>query len=222
MKKRIGVILSGCGVFDGSEVHEAVLTLLCLDRAGAEYECFAPDKPQAAVINHLTRQPVAGPSRNVLEESARIARGRVRDLASAKGSEPDGWVLPGGFGAARNLCDFAEKGAAATADPQTARVLREAHAAGRPIGLLCIAPAIAAVVFGGTIHPTLTIGRDPQTASALEKMGARHLGCAVTELAVDHQHRIVSSPAYMEGKSISEVFDGIQRLVETVLELARR
>src|SRR5512140_2033434 len=143
-KPRIGVILSGCGVYDGAEIHETVLTLLALDRAGAEAVCLAPDIPQFHVVNHLTGQAAAGESRNVLVESARIARGAVRDVAGAKASEFDALVLPGGFGAAKNLSTFASKGDSCEVDPGVARLVREVHALGKPVGAMCIAPVLLA------------------------------------------------------------------------------
>src|SRR5512133_2943461 len=158
--KKIGVILSGCGVNDGSEIHEAVITLLAIDRAGAEAICMAPDIEQMQVVNHLTGTPVAGEKRNVLVESARIARGKIRNLKEVKGNEIDALILPGGFGAAKNLCDFALKGAACAVNPEVERLLREVHQAGKPIGALCIAPALVARILGKE-QPTVTIGTDP-------------------------------------------------------------
>jgi enhancing lycopene biosynthesis protein 2 len=215
----IGIILSGCGVFDGSEVHEAVITLLALDLAGATYQCMAPNK-QFDVIDHVTKKPT-GEKRGVLTEAARIARGNIVDLAGVKGSQFDGFVLPGGFGAAKNLCDFASAGAAATPDAQVKRVLTEAHAAGKPIGFICIAPAVAAAVFGKSLHPTLTIGKDAGTAQALEKMGAKHAGCAVDAFTIDAANKIISTPAYMDAKSIKEAHAGISRLVTELVKMSK-
>jgi enhancing lycopene biosynthesis protein 2 len=216
---RIGVILSGCGVFDGSEIHEAVITLLCLDLHGAAYQCLAPDRP-LQTINHLTKQPGGGEKRNVLVEAARIARGEILDLARVKGADYDGFVLPGGFGAAKNLCTFAMDGAKCSADPQVARVLTEAHAVGRPIGFICIAPAVAAKVFGAALHPTLTIGHEAATAAGLEQLGATHQPCAVGDFILDAKNRILSTPAYMEAKSIKDVYEGVNKLVRKLVEMA--
>ena len=214
---KVGVILSGCGVFDGSEIHEAVITLLCLSQRGAEYECLAPDKTMPAV-NHLTKKPEASP-RNVLVESARIARGNVRSLGGVTGGDFDGFVLPGGFGAAKNLCTFASHGAKCEVDPEVSRVLTEAHQAGKPLGFACIAPAVAAKVFGGE-SPKLTIGHDAETAAGLEALGAQHVSCDVKDVVVDEAHRIVSTPAYMEAKNLTELYVGIDKLVAQVLEWA--
>jgi enhancing lycopene biosynthesis protein 2 len=219
MPKKVAVILSGCGKQDGAEIHESVLTLLALDRAGATYEVLAPDKPQRQVVNHATGQEVKQ-TRNVLVEAARIARGAVKDIARAKGSDYDAVILPGGYGAALNLSDFALRGAECTVDEHVARFLREAHQAGRPIGAICIAPAVVARVFGPDLHPTLTIGSDTATAAALEKMGARHEVRRVDQIAVDEKNKIVTTPAYMLAQRISEVATGIERLVEAVLRLA--
>ncbi len=214
---KVGVILSGCGVFDGSEVHEAVLMLLSLSQRGAEYECMAPDKP-ADTVNHLTQQSEGEP-RNVLAESARIARGKIVRLADVNAADYDAFVLPGGFGAAKSLCTFAAAGPDCEADPDVARVLTEAHRAGKPLGFACIAPAVAARVFGGE-SPKLTIGHDAETAAGLEAMGARHVTCDVKDIVVDETHRIVSTPAYMEAKNLTDLYLGIDKLVAQVLEWA--
>ena len=217
--KKIGVVLSGCGVFDGSEIHEAVLTLLALDRAGAAALCMAPDIEQHHVVNHLTGKESNGETRHVLAESARIARGKIRDIATVKASEVDGLIFPGGFGAAKNLCDYAFKGTDCTVNSDVARLAREVHAAGKPIGVICIAPVLAAKMFG-TEHPQLTIGNDQDVAKGVEKLGVIHVACTATEFVVDRERKIVSTPAYMLGQSIGEVASGIDNLVRILLELA--
>jgi enhancing lycopene biosynthesis protein 2 len=219
MAKKIGVVLSGCGVYDGAEIHESVLTLLALDRRGAEAVVCAPDAPQMHVVDHRSGQVEAGASRNVLAESARIARGAIRDVAQVKAGEIDGLILPGGFGAAKNLCDFAVKGASCAVHPEVARLVREVHAQGKPVGAVCIAPALVAKVLGAE-KPRLTIGTDEATAQGLEAMGATHVACAVTEVAVDRERKLVSTPAYMLGKRISEVADGIDKAVGALLAMA--
>jgi len=219
--KKIGVLLSGCGVYDGAEIHEAVLTLLAIDRLGAEAVCVAPDVEQHHVIDHHTGNPVEGEKRNVLTESARIARGKIRDVASVGAGELDALILPGGFGAAKNLSDFAFKGAEAKALPSVVKLVRDLHAQRKPIGFVCIAPAVAAAIFQGTdVHPRLTIGCDAEAAGAMEKMGATHVNHEVAEIEVDADHRIVSTPAYMLAGRISEAAAGIERLVATVVEMA--
>jgi enhancing lycopene biosynthesis protein 2 len=219
--KKIGVLLSGCGVFDGTEIHEAVITLLAIDRLGAEAVCIAPDVDQRHVVDHVTGDVAGGERRNVLVESARIARGNVRDLASVVAADLDALVLPGGFGAAKNLSDFADAGADARVLPDVVRLAREVHASHKPLGFLCIAPAIAAAIFRGTpVAPRLTIGNDRETASAIEKMGAKHVDRSVGSIELDEANRIVSTPAYMLAGRISEAALGIERLVAKVIELA--
>jgi enhancing lycopene biosynthesis protein 2 len=217
MKKKVGVLLSGCGVYDGSEIHEAVLTLLFLDRAGAEIVCMAPDMDQPDVINHLDMQPMAE-KRNVLVESARIARGNIRDLAKVKASDIDALILPGGFGAAKNLSDFAFKGPQATVHPEVKRLLVEMHSASKPIGAICIAPATLACALGSK-HPEVTIGNDAGTAAGIETMGGKHQVCSVDNIHVDTKNRIVSTPAYMLGPSIRDVAVGIEKLVNQVVSM---
>jgi enhancing lycopene biosynthesis protein 2 len=217
MKKKIGVVLSGCGVYDGSEIHEAVLTLLSIDRNGAEAVFMAPDM-ELAEVDHLAGQPT-GARRNVLVESARIARGKIRNIAGVKASELDAIVFPGGFGAAKNLCDFAQKGADASIQPDVARLLKEMAVAGKPIGAICIAPALIAAALGKEYAPELTIGNDEGTAAAINATGSKHLNCPVREFVIDSKNRIVSTPAYMLAGCISEAADGIEKTVKAVLDL---
>jgi len=217
---RVGVILSGCGVFDGSEIHEAVLTLLALDRAGAKVECLAPNKDQYHVIDHVTKQPT-GEKRNVLVESARIARGRIRDVAEAKAEEFDAIILPGGFGAAKNLSDYAQKGDKCEIDPGVKKLLQDMRKYGKPIGAICISPVLLARAFGGNGSPKVTIGKHPETANHIEAMGAEHISCPVDDFVVDNDNKIVTTPAYMLAESISETATGIEKLVNEVLRLIK-
>lgn len=219
---KIGVILSGCGVMDGSEIHEAVSAMIHLDQAGAAYQCMAPDKPQRDVVNHLAGKPEAGATRNVLVEAARIARGKIVDLATVKGTDYDGFILPGGFGAAKNLCDFAVAGDACRVDEQVARVLREAHAARKVIGLICISPVIGAALFGKSHQAKVTVGAAGQASEAVTAMGGRHEVCPVDQFIVDEKNRIITTPAYMYNASISQVFGGIGKMVARLLEMAGR
>ncbi|MEI7728016.1 MAG: isoprenoid biosynthesis glyoxalase ElbB [Verrucomicrobiota bacterium] len=217
--KKVAVILSGCGVFDGAEIHESVLTLLALDRANAQVICAAPDIPQHHVINHFTQQPVPGETRNVLVESARIARGNIIPLSRLQVSEVDAVIIPGGFGAAKNLCNFALAGEKFVVQEQVAAVLQAAHKAGKPIGFACIAPAIAARLFGAE-QVEFTIGTDEGTARALQTAGGKHVSCKVFNVVVDRRLKIVTTPAYMLAARITEAEAGINKLVQAVLELA--
>jgi enhancing lycopene biosynthesis protein 2 len=219
MGKRIGVVLSGCGVYDGAEIHESVITLLAIDRLGAEAVICAPDRPQLHVINHLNGEVEDDTTRNVLVESARIARGSIRDVTAVKADELDALILPGGFGAAKNLCDFAVRGADCEVDPGVAALVRAVHEQGKPVAAVCIAPALIARVLGDE-RPELTIGTDAETAGALEQMGATHIACPVTELVVDHDRKLISSPAYMLAGSISEAAEGIEKTVAALIEMA--
>ena len=215
---RIGVLLSGCGVYDGSEIHEAVITLLALDRANSEAICMAPDIDQFDVVNHLTGKP-SSEKRNVLIESARIARGNIKDIKTVTADDIDGLIIPGGFGAAKNLSNFAVKGTDARVNDQTGRLLNEMIAAGKPVGAICIAPATVARAIAA-VQPEVTIGNDTGTAAAIEAMGAVHKVCTVDMIHVDEAHKIVTTPAYMLGPGIKEVAAGIEKLVAKVLELA--
>lgn len=219
MGKKVAVILSGCGFMDGAEIHEAVFTLLALDNAGAQVVCCAPAGNQAHVVDHLTGKPT-DESRSILAESARIARGKVTDLAQIKAADFDAVFMPGGYGAAKNLCSYAFDGAEAKPHVEVARVLREFHAAAKPIGAVCIAPAVVASVFRGSgVKPVLTIGTDDASAGHIADMGSEHVSCQVKDFIVDKTNKIVSSPAYMLGKGPAEVYVGIEKAVRAVLEL---
>jgi enhancing lycopene biosynthesis protein 2 len=215
---KVAVVLSGCGVYDGAEINEAVLTLLSLEQQGASYQCFAPDIEQLHVINHLTGETAEGETRNVMVEAARIARGNVLDLAGARADDYDAMVVPGGFGAAKNLCNFAVAGADMEVQEDFLRVAREFHQAGKPIGLICIAPVMAAAICGeGT---RCTIGNDPDTAAAIKAMGGEHLECPVDEARVDRERKMVTTPAYMLAGSVAEAYAGIRDCVKELLALA--
>lgn len=218
--KKIGVILSGCGRFDGAEIHESVITLLALDRGGAQAVCFAPDVDQMHVVDHLSGEPTEE-TRNVLVESARIARGAISAVATARAEDLDGLILPGGFGAAKNLCDFASAGSDAKPNPEVARIVVEMMRASKPVAAICIAPAlIAAICRDAGIECSLTIGTDEETAGAVRAMGAEHLDCPATEFRVDEANKLITSPAYMLAGSIGEAAEGIERTVAELLRLA--
>ena len=218
-QKKVAVILSGCGVYDGAEIHESVITLLRLDQRGAKVQCFAPNIAQLHVINHLTGEEMPE-SRNVLVESARIARGEIKDIREAKVEDFDALIVPGGFGAAKNLSNFATDGTACTVQADVLALAEAFAEAGKPIGLMCISPAIAAKIYGPGV--TCTIGKDEATAAAVTKMGAIHEECEVTEIVEDKARKLVSTPAYMLAKSISEAAAGINKMVDRVLELTQK
>ena len=215
--KKVGVLLSGCGVYDGSEIHEAVLTLLFLDQQGVESLCMAPDIPQAHVINHLTQEELKE-TRNVLVESARIARGEIKNLRNIKSNDLDALIIPGGFGAVKNLSEFAFKGPGGSVNPDVKRLLDDMLSDGKPIGALCIAPATVGMVLKDQ-SPTLTVGTHEETIQALESMGVKHKICMVNEIAFDEKNRIVTTPAYMIGPGIKDVAEGIEKLVEKIVSM---
>lgn len=216
--KKIGVILCGAGVYDGSEIHEAVITLLAIARAGAQAVCFAPDKPQADVINHLTGESLHE-SRNCLIEAARIARGQIRDLRTAQADELDALIVPGGFGAAKNLSNFAKAGAECRIEPGLLSLALACHQAGKPLGFICIAPTMLPHILGKPVR--LTIGTDVDTAEVIEEMGGEHVPCPVDDIVVDEDLKVVTTPAYMLAQRIDEAAAGIEKLVARVLVLCR-
>ncbi len=215
---KIGVCLSGCGVNDGAEIHESVITALTLDRAGAEIIYTAPDVVQTKVVNHLTGEEI-NETRNVLVESARIARGDITDLAQLTSDDMDALLFPGGFGAALNLCDFALKGADCHIHPEVKRIIQEMLAAQKPLGFICIAPALfARAVKNADMTAKITIGNDQATADQIEKLGSQHEICSVDDCIVDEENKIVSPPAYMLAGNISEAASGIEKLVHQIMK----
>lgn len=211
--KQIAVVLSGCGVYDGAEIHESVLTLLALDQQGAVYQCFAPDIQQHHVINHLSGEET-GEQRNVLIESARIARGAVRPLTDFSADEFDAIIFPGGFGAAKNLCSFAFEGVDCTVEPSVTKAVQAMHEQGKPIAALCISPALMSKILPGA---RVTIGQDQATAEAIEAMGCSHVRSGHGEVVVDEALNLITSPCYMLDASISQIAEGAANTVKTVL-----
>ena len=218
MSKKVAIILSGCGVFDGAEINETVLTALSLDQHGVKVEFFAPDINQASVINHQTGKEM-DEERNVLIESGRITRGKTRDVSELKAEDFDAVILPGGFGVASNLSDLSSKGTQSTVEETTLQAILQFKEAKKPVGLICISPALSAKIFGAGVR--CTIGTDVDTAELVRQMGAVHEDTAVDGIVVDEEHRLVTTPAYMLTESLSEAFVGINKLVEQVLVMAK-
>jgi enhancing lycopene biosynthesis protein 2 len=220
MGKKIGVLLAGCGVKDGSEIHEAVLTLFHLSAAGADVLCMAPDADQYHVVDHVSGNE-ASEKRNMLTEAARIARGNIQALDKVNINELEGLILPGGFGAAKNLIDYAFKGRSCSIRPDVKEVILKMHQAGKPIGAICIAPVVLAAAFSGSgVQPLLTIGSDASTAADIESFGAKHQKCTVDDIVIDQENKIVTTPAYMLGPAIADISAGIEKLVKKIIDWA--
>ncbi len=212
--KKFAIVLSGCGVFDGAEIHEATLTMLAIMKQGAGYEIFAPDISQHHVINHITGEEM-NETRNVLVESARIARGNIKDLKEYNASDFDALIFPGGFGAAKNLCDFAFKGADCTVNEDVLQAVKQTADKKKPIGALCISPVIMAKIFGDI---ELTIGQDAGTAEAVEKMGATHKQTNHGDVIIDKKNNVFTTPCYMLDANILEIARGASNIVKAMLE----
>lgn len=220
---RVAVLLSGCGYLDGAEVRESVLTLLALDQHGAAYQCIAPNALQHHVVNHITGQPVPGAERNILEEASRISRqGLCLNLADARVQDFDALIMPGGFGVAKNHCSFAFKGAEADVRPDVATFVRGFFDAKKPVGAICIAPALVALVLQGRESTDLTLGNDAGCATAVQQLGQKHQDTPNSrEIVIDEAHKLVTTPAYMfDDARLSDVFTGIERCVAEVLKRA--
>lgn len=215
--KKVAVILSGCGVFDGAEIYESVITLLAIRQQGAEYTCFAPDKDQLHVIDHLSGDVMEGETRNVLREAARIARGDIQPVTQCNVDDFDALILPGGFGAAKNLCTFAVDGADCSADEDVKAVCQAFANARKPAGYACIAPALAACVYDKGVK--LTIGTDEDTANGINQLGAQHVACEVDDVVIDTDAKLVTTPAYMLAQDILEAHTGLNKMVQSVLAM---
>jgi enhancing lycopene biosynthesis protein 2 len=215
-KQTIAVVLSGCGTLDGSEIHEATLTLLALDTAGAHYECLAPNIPQTRVCNMATGKPVEQ-TRHVLEEAARIARGKIKDIAQVNPHDYAAVIFPGGYGAALNLCSFGLNKENYTVQSDVFKFCKALIAANKPAGFICISPVLVPKLYAPGVK--ITIGNDRETAAILEKLGAKHVACVASHCVVDKTHKVVSTPAYMLARSIKEVAAGIECLVKELLAL---
>jgi enhancing lycopene biosynthesis protein 2 len=213
---KAAIILAGCGVFDGAEIHEAVMTLYAIDKNGCSFEVFAPNVAQHHVINHLTGKEMKE-SRNVLTEAARIARGKIRPLTEYRAGQFDALFLPGGFGVAKNLCTYAFDGPDCNVDRVVEEAIRSTHRAGKPIGALCISPVLVARVLGNV---TVTIGDDRKTASDIGALGGKHENRRHGEISIDRKNLVVTAPCYMLNATISEIASDAEAVVMAVMDLA--
>ena len=213
--KKFAIVLSGCGVFDGSEIHEATLSMYAIKKQGADYDVFAPDVDQYHVINHITGHQMEE-TRNVLVESARIARGQIQPLNAFNPSDYDALLFPGGFGAAKNLSTFAFDGSDCSVNGDVEKAITGMHQAGKPIGALCIAPVLLARVLG---KGELTIGQDKGTADAILSMGATHKETGHGEVVFDKENKLFTTPCYMLNANIAQIGDGAENLVKAMMEV---
>jgi len=214
-KKKFAVVLSGCGVYDGAEIHEATLTMLAIMRQGGSYQCFAPDIPQHHVINHLNGEEM-NESRNVLIESARIARGDIKPLNEFDGKDFDALIFPGGFGAAKNLSTVAFDGANATVNPEVEQAVKQMITLKKPIGALCISPAFIAKILKDV---NVTIGSDKGTAEAIEAMGATHVETTHGDVVFDEEKMVFTTPCYMLDATILDIDDGANNVVKEMMKV---
>ena len=212
--KKFAVILCGCGTLDGSEIHESVMTLLAIDRNGGEYQIFAPNDWQYHVVNHVTGEPM-DEKRNMLLEAARIERGNVKPIEECRVEDFDAVVFPGGYGAAKNLFNYAIKGTKAVVDAEVERVIKDFHTQRKPIGALCISPVLMAKVLGNI---TITVGTDEKTIHDVETFGAQHINTQQTEVIADKENMVFTTPCYMLPATIADIADCAENLIETILE----
>ncbi|MEI6455475.1 MAG: isoprenoid biosynthesis glyoxalase ElbB [bacterium] len=212
--KKFAVVLAGCGVYDGAEIHEAVMTLLAIEQAGASFQCFAPDVIQFHVLNHMTGKEM-NEKRNVLVESARIARGNIHPLSAFKVAEFDGLIFPGGFGAAKNLCSWAFEGDECKVNPDVAKAVEATFEARKPIGAMCIAPVILGKLFKGT---NLTTGQDPASQAFIEKSGNKYTPATHGQVVADPVRKLFTTPCYMLDATISQIQQGTENIVREMMK----
>jgi enhancing lycopene biosynthesis protein 2 len=213
--KKIAIILAGSGVYDGSEIHETVMTMYAVMNQGAEYQLFAPDRKQHHVINHLSGDEM-NEERNILVESARIARGDIKELSELDMKDYDALMMPGGFGVAKNLSDFAFKGAEGSADPTVEKIVKQTVELKKPIGAICISPAVIAQILD---NAELTIGQDEDTAKAIESMGGRHKKTNHGEVVIDHKYKLATTPCYMLDANILQIAEGTRNITKAVFDM---
>lgn len=227
MSYKIGVLLSGNGVYDGSEIHESVFTLLAIDENKGEAVCMAPNVEQHHVVNHITGDEM-DEKRNVLVEAARIARGAISDLAEVKASDFDALVIPGGFGAAKNLTKWAFSGPDGDIDPEVKRIINEFVVAQKPIVGLCMGPTvIAKALEGANLNERLTVGTTSEASpyeiatisAGMEKTGAVAEMKSIREISVDAKNRIITAPCYMMEASITDVRTNIKEAIDKLFDL---
>jgi len=214
--KKFAIVLAGNGVYDGAEIQEVVLTMLAIKQQSCDYQCFAPDIPQHHVINHLNGEEM-NETRNVLTESARIARGDIKNLSEFNVNDFDALIFPGGFGVAKNLCSIAFDGAKASVNEEVSKAVIEMHKNKKPIGALCIAPALIAKIIGNGLN--VTVGQDEATAITIEQMGAIHIETDHGDVVLDEENLIFTSPCYMLDANISQVYDGAYNTVEAMIKM---
>jgi len=212
---KFAVVLAGCGVYDGAEIHESVLTMLAIHNNDATYQCFAPDVDQMHVINHVAGEPTEE-TRNVLIESARIARGDIKPLSEYKATDFDGIVFPGGFGVAKNLCTFAVDGPDCSVNADVEKAIKDTYMAQKPITALCIAPALVAKILDGV---TVTIGNNEGVAGGIETMGGTHVVKDHGEVVVDEAKKVVTTPCYMLDANIGQIAAGADAAIKATLDL---
>jgi len=214
--KKFAVILAGCGRKDGSEINEAITLLLSLEQHHCQYQCFAPNRPQTEVIDHLTDKKVANAKRNILTEAARLARSNVRPVEEYKAEDYDGLLFSGGYGVAKNLCDYAYKGAAMEVQPDVARAILETHKAHKPLGGMCIAPVMFAKLIPGVC---VTLGNEgTPDADNIRKMGAEHVQTEHGDVCADNAELVFTTPAYMLDATLKDVYDGAYNLVDAIVD----
>ena len=216
---KFAIVLAGCGQHDGSETHEVILTLLSMAQEGVSWDAFAPNIKQRHVTNHLTDKEEEGESRDVLKESARLVRGKIKPVTESSASDYDAIIFPGGVGAVANLCDWLDKGKDFSFNQEVKQLIDSAVSMKKPMGFICIAPMIIPKIFHGA---KLTIGNDQGLSDQINELGSEHIDCPATDVVVDKNHNIVSTPANMLANGIDEVYEGIHKLVKELVKMAKQ
>lgn len=225
--RKVAVVLSGCGVYDGSEIHETVLTLLAIKQNGGEYQCMAPNIKQHHVLNHMSGEEL-NEDRNVLIESSRIARGDIKDINECSMDDYDALVIPGGFGAAKNLSKWAFNGPDGEINADVRRIVNEAVTQKKPVAALCMGPTLVAKSLEGSgVSSKLTVGTTEENSpyeidaisAGMESVGASPSMKSIREVEIDQNNKIVSAPCYMMDGDIVDVHNNIQLAIKEMFTL---
>jgi enhancing lycopene biosynthesis protein 2 len=224
---KIGVLLSGCGVYDGAEIQETVFALLAIEELGAEAICLSVNKNQHHVVNHLTGEEMPE-SRNMLVEAARIARGAVHDISTFDNTQIDALVIPGGFGSAKNFTTWAFEGPNGSILPEIKELIQQCISDKKPIAALCVSPVIVGLALNQSdLQATMTLGTDKEKSpyeinafsSGLSQTGVQVEMKTIREIALDEKLKIVSAPCYMMDASIVEIRTNIQQAMQALIQL---
>lgn len=221
--KKCALILAGCGAKDGAEITESVSLMIAFDQAHFHVQAFAPNRSFHHVIDHAADQIVESENRNMLVESARIARGNVLPLQELAEDDYDVICFAGGFGVAKNFCNFASEGKNAVLENDVKDILFRFIRAHKIVSALCISPILLALAAKELQlkDAKITLGDgSSEAAEIVQTWGITHEPKKVHEASIDKVNRFVTAPAYMDAQaSPKDIFASATSLVKGVESL---